>query len=76
VITKVLVSAAIALAAAVGAAATASADPTLFGVLSCGCQEPAPTDSAVFTDNVKQGIQQGLSDRESGTNPDLHSASR
>jgi hypothetical protein len=69
VITKVLVSAAIALAAAVGVAAPAGADPTLFGVLSCGCLETAPTDSAVFQDNVEQGIQQGLSDRESRTNP-------
>jgi hypothetical protein len=40
----------------------AGADPTLFGVLSRGCQEIAPTDSAVFMDNVKQGFQQGLSD--------------
>jgi len=61
-ITKVLVSGAIALAAAVGAAAPAGADPTLFGVLSCGCQEPAPSDSAIFSDHVKQGIQQGLTD--------------
>ena len=59
---KVLLCAAIAVAAAVGVAAPASADPTLFGVLSCGCQETAPTDSAVFTDKVNQGIQQGLSD--------------
>lgn len=61
-ITKVFVSAAIALAAAVGVAAPAGADPTLFGVLSCGCQEPAPSDSAIFSDHVKQGIQQGLTD--------------
>jgi hypothetical protein len=74
VITKVLASAAIVLAAAMGLAAPASADPTLFGVLSCGCQETAPTDSAIFTDNVSQGIQQGLSD-ESRTNPVLASAS-
>jgi hypothetical protein len=75
VITKVLVSAAIILAAAVEVAAPASADPTLFGVLSCGCHETAPSDSAIFTDNITQGIQQGLSD-ESATNASLDSASR
>jgi hypothetical protein len=62
VITKALVGAAIAVAAAVGVAAPAGADPTLFGVLSCGCQETAPSDSAIFTDHVTLGIQQGLSD--------------
>jgi hypothetical protein len=62
VITKVLAGAAIAIVAAVGVPAPAGADPALFGVLSCGCQETAPTDGAVFTDNVMQGIQQGLSD--------------
>jgi hypothetical protein len=62
VTTKVLVGAAIAFATAVGVAAPAGADPTLFGVLSCGCQEPSPTDSAIFSDHVNQGIQQGLSD--------------
>jgi hypothetical protein len=62
VITKVSASAAVVLAAAVGVAAPASADPTVFGVLSCGCQETAPADTAIFTDNVRQGIQQGISD--------------
>lgn len=62
-ITKVFASAAIVLAAAMGVAAPASADPTLFGVLSCGCQDTAPADSAIFTDDVNQGVQQGLSDR-------------
>jgi hypothetical protein len=70
VITKILVSAAIALGSSVGAAAPASADPNaiggthpnLFGVLSCGCQEQAPPNSPGFTDHVNQGIQQGLTD--------------
>ena len=61
-ITKVLAGAAIAVVAAVGVVAPAGADPTLFGVLSCGCHETAPTDSAIFSDHVNQGIQQGLSD--------------
>ena len=53
VITKILVSAAIALGSSVGPAAPASADPNaiggthpkLFGVLSCSCQEAAPPGS-------------------------------
>ena len=66
-ITKVLVSGAgvavaLALGFGMGTAAPASADPTLFGVLSCGCQETAPGDSAIFSDHVNQGIQQGLTD--------------
>ena len=61
-ITKALAGAAIAVAAAVAVAAPAGADPTLFGVLSCGCQAPAPSDSAIFSDHVSQGIQQGLTD--------------
>ena len=65
-ITKVLagalVGASVAAAAAVGVAAPAGADPSAFGVLSCGCHETAPADSALFTNNVQQGIQQGLSD--------------
>lgn len=68
VITKVLVGAAIAVAAAVGVAAPAGADPTLFGVLSCGCQDKPPTDSPIVTDNVKQGIQQGLAEPGSRSN--------
>jgi hypothetical protein len=61
-ITKVLLSGAIALTAVVGTAAPAGADPTLFGVLSCGCQEASPGDNAIFSDHVMQGIQQGLTD--------------
>ena len=61
-ITKVLVGAAIALAGALGVAAPAGADPTLFGVLSCGCQESAPPDSPTFSDHVNQGLRQGLSE--------------
>jgi hypothetical protein len=53
---------ALALSTAVTAAAPAGADPTLFGVLSCGCQETAPDDSVIFSDHVHQGIQQGLTD--------------
>jgi hypothetical protein len=54
VITKVLFSAAITLAAAVGAATPANADPSLFQVLSCNCEQP------VTVDQTNLGIQNGL----------------
>ena len=64
VITKILVSAAIALGAFVGAAAPASADPNPigtkpnpFGGLSCSCQETAPPGSS----EIERGIREGLS---------------
>jgi hypothetical protein len=70
VITKILVSAAIALGSSVGAAAPASADPNaiggthpnLFGVLSCSCQETAPPGSpAQRKEEIERGIRVGLS---------------
>jgi hypothetical protein len=65
VITKVLFSAATALAAlvmgvgAAGLAAPAGADPSAFGVLSCSCHEGAP---AVGADQTNLGIQSGIAD--------------
>jgi hypothetical protein len=64
VITKILVSAAIALGAFVGAAAPASADPNAiggthpnpFGGLSCNCQETAPPGSSAL-EQMKRGIR-------------------
>jgi hypothetical protein len=61
VITKMLFSAAIALAAAVGAAAPAGADPTLFGTLSCSCGEAvAVSGGPDATNQTTLGIQSGL----------------
>jgi hypothetical protein len=62
VITKVLFGAAIALSAAAGVATPASADPSSFGTLGCSCQPPvvAPHGKAPATDQVDQGIQNGL----------------
>ncbi len=60
-IPKLLVGVAIALGTAGWAAASANADPSPFNTLSCSCQEPAPAGSVVRTDNINQGIQQGLS---------------
>jgi hypothetical protein len=61
VITKVVLSAATALGAAVGVATPASADPSVFGILSCSCEEAvtAPDDGAI-TDQMNLGIQSGL----------------
>jgi hypothetical protein len=62
-IAKIVVGSAIALGAAVGWAASASADPSPspFGTLSCSCPETAPAGSPVLTEKIDQGIQQGLS---------------
>lgn len=62
-ITKALVSAAIALGAAVGVAAPATADPNTFGNLSCSCHQAAPESTPgvpkPFTanDQLNEGIQ-------------------
>ena len=62
-ITKVLVSAAIALGAAVGVAAPASADTNPFSTLGCSCQAPGMQGiGPTVTDQVHQGIQQGRAD--------------
>ena len=70
VITKILVSAAIALGSSVGAAAAASADPNAiggtdpnpFGGLSCSCQETAPPGSpAQGEEEIERGMRAGLS---------------
>jgi hypothetical protein len=64
VITKVLLSAVIMFGAAAGAAIPAYADPSVFGNLSCSCEQPAdgarhdPADK----DQVNRGIQSGLTD--------------
>jgi hypothetical protein len=62
VITRISFLAAVALAAAVGVAPTASADPTAFGVLSCSCGQPVLDAGAIGTDQTKLGIQNGIAD--------------
>jgi hypothetical protein len=68
VITKILVSGAIALGVWVGIAAPASADansgganPNQFGALSCSCQETASPAGPALTEEMKRGIRAGLS---------------
>jgi hypothetical protein len=64
VITKVLLSGVIMFGAAVGAATPAYADPSVFGNLSCSCEQPAtgPHPAPADKDQVNQGIQNGLAD--------------
>jgi len=66
VVSTMLVSAAITLAAWTGGAAPASADPNLFGVLSCSCRTTTTPDSPPSRDAMNQAIQQGISDGLSG----------
>lgn len=68
VITKILVSAAVALVSWVGGAAPASADPNgastdpnPFGALSCNCQMTAPPGNTALKEAIDQGIRNGLS---------------
>ena len=66
-ITKILVSAAIALGSCVAGAAPASADtnpigtdPNTLGALSCSCQTPPSVTSPDVTDQINRGIQDAL----------------
>jgi hypothetical protein len=68
VVTKILVSAAIALGLGFAGAAPASADPNAvgtdpnpFGTLRCSCQETAPADSPTLRDEINRGYREGLS---------------
>jgi hypothetical protein len=62
VIAKVLLSAAIVVSTAVGAAAPAGADPSVFGTLSCNCPQKVSKSGASVTDQINRGIQQGMTD--------------
>ena len=59
-ITKLLVSGAIVLGGTVGLAATSGAPPSPFSSLGCSRQTPLPATSPVVTDQINQGIQDGL----------------
>jgi hypothetical protein len=68
VITKVLVSIAIAVGAVMEGAALASADTNSTGVdqnafstLSCGCRETTPAGSPARKEEIERGIQKGVS---------------
>jgi hypothetical protein len=66
-ITKILVSAAIALGSGVGIAAPASADPNPsgtdpnpFGALSCSCREGTAPAGSPAPGDIERGIRAGL----------------
>jgi hypothetical protein len=67
-ITKVVVSAAITLGAALAVAAPAGADPSLFGALGCSCTQPVevPHGKPAVKDQVSRGIQSGLGSLHGG----------
>ena len=61
-ITKLVASAAITVAAAVGVSAPACADPSAFSVLSCSCPQMLPKGGPAVTEQINRGIQDGLTD--------------
>lgn len=61
VITK-LFTAALVCGAAVSTASPASADPSVFGNLSCSCEQPALDGDIAVWDQMNLGIQRGLED--------------
>jgi hypothetical protein len=61
VLTKILFSCAVALAASLGWAAPAGADPSVFNDLSCSCSQTVSNGGSSVTDQITRGIQAGLS---------------
>jgi hypothetical protein len=62
-ITKILVSVAIALGSCVGGAAAAGAeanDANPFGALGCSCRETAPPGSSTSREEIERGIWAGI----------------
>jgi hypothetical protein len=61
-ITKVFVSVAITLGAALVVATPAGADPSAFGALGCSCAQPSdvPHGEPAVKDHVSRGMQRGL----------------
>jgi hypothetical protein len=62
VVSRILVSVALAVAAACVVAAPASADPNLFRDLDCSCPQTFLDGSPAFINQLTRGIQQGQSD--------------
>lgn len=55
--TKIALSAAIAVTLFIGGAASASADPSAFGTLGCNCRDAAPRGYS-----APQGVDRGIAD--------------
>ena len=59
-ITKILLSGATILATSLGFAPPAGADPSVFSDLSCSCPQTVSNAGSSVTEQVKRGIQAGL----------------
>jgi len=59
-VSKILVSATLAVGAAVAVAAPAGADPSVFNDLSCNCPETISNGGSSVADQIDRGIQSGL----------------
>jgi hypothetical protein len=59
-VSKILVSAALAVGAAVAIAAPAGADPSVFNDLSCSCPQTVSNGGSSVDDQINRGIQSGL----------------
>jgi hypothetical protein len=59
-VSKILVSAALAVGAAVAIAAPAGADPSVFNDLSCSCPQTVSNGGSSVADQINRGIQSGL----------------
>ena len=60
-VTKILVSAALAVGTAVAVAAPANADPSVFNDLSCSCPQTVSNGGSSVADQIERGIRAGLS---------------
>jgi hypothetical protein len=61
VVSKILVSAALTVGAAVAIAAPAGADPSVFNDLSCSCPQTVSNGGSSVIDQINRGIRAGLS---------------
>jgi hypothetical protein len=59
-VSKILVSAALAVGTAVAIAVPASADPSVFNDLSCSCPQTVSNGGSSVADQINRGIQSGL----------------
>jgi hypothetical protein len=60
VVSKILVSAALAVGVSVAIAAPAGADPSVFNDLSCRCPQTVSNGGPSVIDQIERGIQSGL----------------
>ena len=64
-VSKILVSIALAVGAAVAVAAPANADPSVFNDLSCSCQQTVSNGGPPVIDQINRGIRAGLTGQDS-----------